>query len=577
VTLVADTVPSRLDRPWLPVLGVVLLAIAASISGIGNQFAQDDGALIWKNPLVHDLSRGLQFFGEPYWPKPFTPDLYRPLALLSFAIQWAIGGGEPLVFRIVSYLLYAVTCLAVFRIARITLPLAAGFTAAALFAVHPVHVEAVAMAVNQGELWITLLSCLAVYRYVKVRRAGDRIPLPTALGIGALYFIACFFKENALVLPGLLVAAELFLVPGRSASLMTRARQMAPLFLMMAVLAAVFLVIRTSVLGDVRGTAIAEAIRPLSMWERALTMFTVVPDWFRLLFWPNHLQADYSPQEIVGQTTWIPMARIGLTLLVIAAIAFFAAWRRAPVISFGILWCAIGLFPVHNVLVPTGIVLAERTLLLPSVGAMIALGGLGALLLERAEPGGRKGLAVIVAALLILGVFRSTSRHPVWIDQFTLWYETANVDAPLSFRAHHALAELYVTAKADGRAEPHYRMAIALAPPFVSTVYLDYANRLRLRGFCYPAVDLYRKSLAADSTSGPVRASLAACLINIGKYQEALAETAIGIASGEQVGTWQWLQRTADSAQRAGAPPGSVRPTVSIDTLKGQVMIGTTR
>ena len=202
---------------------------------------------------------------------------------------------------------------------------------------------------------------------------------------------------------------------------------------------------------------------------------------------------------------------------------------------------------------------------------MIALGGLGALLLERAEPSGRLGLAAITGVLLILGVYRSTTRHPVWSDQFNYWYVTANQDAPLSYRAHHALAEMYVLAKMDGRAEQEYRMSIALAPPYVSTVYLDYANRLRLRGFCYPAVELYRKSLAISTDNQPVRASLVACLLNLGKYQEALQETAIGLASGEEPATWRWLRQAADSALKAGAPAGSVHltpPSDSTNALK---------
>jgi protein O-mannosyl-transferase len=570
------TAPAHHIRPWLPPLAIVLLALAASLSGITNQFAQDDQPLIWKNDLVHDLSHGFRFFAEPYWPKPFTPDLYRPLALLSFAIQWVVGGGDPMVFRIVSYLIYAAGSLAVFRLARLTLPFAAAFAAAALFAVHPVHVEAVAVAVNQGELWVSLLLCLAVYQYVRARRTGGPIPARTALGIGALYLVACFFKETALVLPGLLVGAELLLVAGRI-PLRTRAREVGRLLLLLAVLAAAFLAVRTSVLDDLRGTALAEAIKHLSLGERAMTMLAVVPHWFRLLFWPAHLQADYNPQEIVSLTTWGSASTVGLMILLAVAATAWVARRRAPVISFGLLWCAIALFPVHNVLVPTGIVLAERTLLLPSVGIVIALGGLGMLLVERAEPSGRKGLAVLVGMLLILGVYKSTTRHSVWSDQFNLWYVTATEDAPLSFSAHHALAELYVTAKADGRAEKEYRLAIALAPPRQATIFLEYANRLRLKGFCYPAVDLYRRSLAVDPNLLSVRASLTACLINLGRYQEALAETAIGLASLQQVGVWRWLQNTADSALRVSAPPGSIRPTAVVDTLSGNVRVGGTR
>ena len=65
-------------RPWIwPVL-IGLLAIAASIGGIRNQFTQDDIAIIWKNAAMHDLRGMGQFFVKPYWPPPFVPALYRP-------------------------------------------------------------------------------------------------------------------------------------------------------------------------------------------------------------------------------------------------------------------------------------------------------------------------------------------------------------------------------------------------------------------------------------------------------------------------------------------------------------------
>ena len=56
--------------------------------------------------------------------------------------------------------------------------------------------------------------------------------------------------------------------------------------------------------GDTKGSFTAEALGGLGVGGRALTMLTVVPEWFRLFLWPAHLRADYSPQEIVAATQW---------------------------------------------------------------------------------------------------------------------------------------------------------------------------------------------------------------------------------------------------------------------------------
>jgi tetratricopeptide (TPR) repeat protein len=306
-------------------------------------------------------------------------------------------------------------------------------------------------------------------------------------------------------------------------------------------------------------------------------MLPVVLHWLRLLAWPAHLQADYSPGEIVAQTSWGAGQTEGALVLLAFLVAALAARRKAPVISFGLAWCAIALFPVHNVLVPTGIVLAERTLMLPSIGFVLVLGSVAALFLEHATHRSRLGLIGITTALLALGTGRSFTRHPVWSDQFNLWYLTATRDAPLSYRAHHALAELYALARADGRAEREYRLAIALAPRKEWRVYLDYANKLRARGFCYPAVPLYEKALEGQRNDMSTRASLIACLLRLGRYREARAESRLAISYGWKTETWQLLRNLADSALRVNAPPGSLNIRMADDSVASYLSIGTTK
>lgn len=559
-------------------LSVALLAVFASIGGWANQWAQDDMPIIWKNPAIHTL-RGLpDFFHQPYWPKPFSQDLYRPMALATFALQWAAGDGAPILFRIVSYLLYAATAVTVFALARRILPETAAWFAAATFAVHPVHVEAVAMAVNQGELWVALLSMLATIQYLDLRRAGGPIPLRSILVIAGLYLLACLFKENALMLPGFLAAAELFLVaPGEPwAARLARGR---PLLLTLMLVAVSFYGVRTLVLaGNLVGSFTAEALNGLDVRGRLLTMLPVVTEWLRLLAWPAHLQADYSPQEIVAQEAWGTSQTVGALVLVAAVLVAVAARRRAPAVTFGLAWMGIALFPVHNVLVPTGIVLAERTLFLPSVGFVLCLGALAASALPHLRTSALRHLGTALTALLLsLGIYRSYTRHPDWSDQFTLWYRTATVDAPLSYRAHHALAEMYGFARMEGHAEKEYRLAIALAPANEWRVYLDYANKLRAAGFCYPAVPLYEKALAGQFNDMSTRASLIGCLLNLGRYRQARAEARLAISFGWKTDTWRLLRELADSALRVNAPPGSLNFRMADDSVASYLRIGSSK
>lgn len=546
---------------WLPAAGLVFVALAASISGIGNHWAQDDFPVIWKNPRMHDLGRSWRFFLEPYWPPPFSPDLYRPLSSASFAAQWAASGGAPLFFRVASYLLYALSTLAVYGLARRVLPFAVAFGVAALFAAHPVHVEAVAMAVNQAELWVGLLACVITIHYLRVRSHPGAPERREILSLAGLYLLACLLKENAVVIPGLLLAAELLLVR-RPESPARRFGDLRLCFLVLMLAGVGFLGVRTLALsGNPVGSFTAEGLAGLSMGERAVTMLGVVPEYLRLLVWPAHLQADYSPAEMEPATGWGGAQTLGSLILLAVLIAAAAARRRAPVVTFGIAWIAIALFPVSNVLVPTGIMLAERTLLLPSVGFLLAVGGAGVPLLARADERARLGLAAMLGALLILGVYRSTTRHPVWQDQFTLWHSTATKDAPLSYRAHHALAEMLFLAGAEGEAEAEYRTAIALYPK-VTTVFMDYANKLRLKGHCYPAIELYRRALALQPNSMAARISLMACLVEIGAYGEAVTQGRMAITFDYRQDTFRRWIRTADSARRVGAPRGTVKLTL---------------
>jgi hypothetical protein len=538
---------------------VALAALAASLSGIRNHWAQDDAPLVEQDERVRSLANVGEIFTTSYWPPPAVPALYRPFSTTSLAVQWVIGRGRPIIFRITSYLLYVLVSLAVFSLARRMMPHGVAIAVAVLFAAHPVHVESVALAVNQSEQWVGLLSILATIFYLDRRRLGWLSRRDWSL-LGLVYLSACLFKEHALILPGFLLAAELTLLAGVGFGLaVARARRLWPGYAALTALGVGFMLLRSSVLGDFVGTFTAEGIAGQGIGGRTLTMLQVVPRWLGLLIWPSHLQGDYSPSVILQATTWGWSQTLGAAVLAAIGILLVATWRRAPAVAFGILWAGAALLPVSNILLPTGIVLAERTLFLASIGFMLACGGIAQQLLAgRSNP---RGLATLLtgatAVLAVLGVWRSAVRHPDWQNQAYYWAKTV-LDAPLSYRAHHAHAQVLWGLGYQGASVSAFHTAFGLYPK-AYWIKNELANRFRLKGDCYPALDLYAESLRVQPNQPAARASRIACLVHLARYEEAILEAEESIALGEDVGDFLTYRATADSAQRVGAPPGSVR------------------
>lgn len=547
---------------WVPALLVALVAVGSSASGIGNDFAQDDVPLVFEDIRVHSLNHVGEILTTPYWPAPFHRDLYRPFATLSFAAQWVVAGGAPVVYRVVSYLLYAAVALGLLGLARRLLPPAVAFGVALLFAAHPVHVEAVALAVNQGEQWVGLLSLVALIRYIDLRRSGW-LSRGDWAGLALLYLVACLFKEHAVVLPGFLIAVELTLMPrlGRREAL----RHLAPGFAALALVGGAYLTVRSMILGDFVGSFTAEALEGQGRWGRFLTMLQVVPEWLRLLVWPAHLQGDYSPSVIVQANAWGISQTLSAAILAGVVLVAWLLRRQVPAATFGLLWAGIALIPVSNLLVASGIVMAERTLYLPSAGFLLAAGGIATALLlpETGQP--RPGLARAVGAgVLILataGMIRSAVRHPDWRSQVYYWAKTVN-DAPLSYRAHHAHAQLLWGLGHEGASISSFRTAMALFPPSW-WIRNELANRFRYKGECYPALDLYAESLAIEPDQPAVRASRIACFLYLARYDEAIAEADLALQAGAPTADFEAYRAVADSARRVGAPPRTVQISVS--------------
>ncbi len=360
------------------------------------------------------------------------------------------------------------------------------------------------------------------------------------------------------MIPGLLFALEITVL--RLPAWRERIPIIRALVLWQTLAVAITVALRSRIqFGATSGTFVAEAFDGLPIGSRFLTMLSVVPEWLRLLLWPAVLSGDYSPQRVMPAGVWGLDQTVGMAILVLVGVLAWRLRHRTPVITLGILWCGIALFPVSNVILPTGIALAERTLFLPSVGVMLAVGGvmvqLPRMAHQRVQVVGTL-LAVAVLLVTVLGVSRSMSRHRIWRTSFTMWAQTT-VDVPTSYRAWVAIGSLINRMGHNDRAIYMFEEALRLWDGTSGPVW-QLAEWYRMRGDCARAVPLFARTLEL-SEFAPARSSLIACLVNDGRYVESRTLALEGIRAGVLTPIFRAWVRTIDDAIGTGAAPGTVR------------------
>ena len=413
-------------------LAVVACALIPHLPALWNGFAMDDLYIIAFNPLVHGVQGVWGAFVAPYWPPDLGGQMYRPLPLASFALDWAIVGGHPALFHATNLLWHAGVAVAVAALARRFVEPTAALVAGLIFAVHPVHVEAIANVIGLGELMAAAGVCLAVYAAV-VRQHVVWSGLALLLGL--------LSKENAVVAPGLIVWAW---IVGISRPTQRRMIEFAASWV---VIGGVYLVVRGIVLHPY---ARLHAIAPVFLGESAfagrLTAVAALADVVRLLVAPLTLRVDYSPAErTLVRSLLDGRFALGLVCLALWAGLLFLAWRKGRRFeAFGLGWIAIAFLPVSNLLFSTGVLLAERTLYLPSVGLALAAGATLARL-----PASR--LRAVIAVLVLAGGIRSALRVPVWHDDFAVTQSILE-DSPDSYRGPARMAVLYQSHRQPARA-----------------------------------------------------------------------------------------------------------------------------
>jgi tetratricopeptide (TPR) repeat protein len=250
--------------------------------------------------------------------------------------------------------------------------------------------------------------------------------------------------------------------------------------------------LRSAIVGDLTGREVAPGLEGLGLVGRTKVMSALLPQYFRLLFFPLKLSVDYSPDFMPAVAEWTAGGMAGLALVLVTAIVALRARRGAPIVTFAIGWMAATIAIVANILVPTGLLLGERTLYLPSVGAVLLVAWTWTLLDQR-----RPALAVAVAAVVVAaGAARIVTRNPVWRNNASVLPSLVR-DAPGSYHAVWVAGMLAAERSQADSAEYYLRQAL-LIRPLAPPVWRDLASLLELEGRYQESADAFWASWRLD-------------------------------------------------------------------------------
>ncbi|PNJ67291.1 TMTC1 isoform 7 [Pongo abelii] len=478
-----DRTPSRRRGCGLAPAGAAALLAGASCLCYGRslqgEFVHDDVWAIVNNPDVRPgapLRWGI--FTNDFWGKGMAENTshksYRPLCVLTFKLNVFLTGMNPFYFHAVNIILHCLVTLVLMYTCDKTVFKNRGlaFVTALLFAVHPVHTEAVAGIVGRADVLACLLFLLAFLSY-------------NSLFLGTC---AMLVKETGITVFGVCLVYDLFSLSNKQDKSYLRASSnrnflltMRP-FLKRAILVLsyvlVILYFRLWIMGGSM-PLFSEQDNPASFSPYILTRFLTYSYLLAFNVWlllaPVTLCYDWQVGSIpLVETIW-DMRNLATILLavVIALLSLhcLAAFKRLEhkEVLVGLLFLVFPFIPASNLFFRVGFVVAERVLYMPSMGyCILFVHGLSKLCtwLNRC---GATTLIVSTVLLLLLFSWKTVKQNEIWLSRESL-FRSGVQTMPHNAKVHYNYANFLKDQGRNKEAIYHYRTALKLYPRHASAL-----------------------------------------------------------------------------------------------------------
>lgn len=431
-----DSKITQLDKGfWIKSILLLILVVGIYHSAIKYGYVLDDIIAIQDNSFTkkgfggiidHLTSESMTgYFGEQ---KNLLPgNRYRPLSLVTFAIEYGLmGKPNPSISHFINILMYGLTCIVLFFTFRFILltstikdkfvlshPELLAFLTAIIFAVHPLHVEAVANIKGRDEIMCLLFSILSLYYFYKYALTKNNKDIVIA---SVIFFLALLSKENAITFFLVIPLTILFFLN----------KNVAKVWVYLSITTVVYLGWRFAVSGvpsigmqatDLMNNPFLE----MRADEKLATIMYTLGNYIKLFIFPHPLTHDYYPYAIgkMSFTDW----QVILSLILYVGIAYlgYKLWKKKNIIGYTIIYYLITLTIVSNIVINLGTFMNDRFVFMPSLGFCMLL-AFGILWLSDRIKSTNSILitSLLASAILLPYSLKSYMRVPAWENDLSL-------------------------------------------------------------------------------------------------------------------------------------------------------------
>lgn len=419
---------------------IICFALVFLIYGptLGGDFVFDDRQIVSHYSLLSDINKLPQIASMAYW----TPEtgLYRPVVLISYALNASFFGASPFSFHLVNLILYALTGYLIYYFIRKIFPKRKelSYVTALFFLVLPIHTEVVANITGRGEILALFFSLLVFRELLKTKSSPWKIALWFLLAIGS--------KETAIVVLPLSFMIVYLKHCGKWSQNLVKSHfsSFAGLFISCLIyFVARFFVLSHNFLSNT-ATLVENPLKFTSFFERIWTALSVLFIYLKKSFLPFNLCSDYSYNQIPIASNLVNLeAFFGLVFLLSLIFAFVFFLNRRPVLSLAAAFFLFAFLLVSNLIFPIGTIAGERLVYFPSVGLCLFL-AFGLVSLSYLNP---KKIFRRVAIFILLGLIcfyasGSFIRGLDWLNEKSLFISAAQC-APQSVLSRSNMATVY--------------------------------------------------------------------------------------------------------------------------------------